>query len=60
MTNATKANLIAVINTGLILLLAFGVSISDAQMAGIMGFVNAALVLFVGVTYKNSAKRIEE
>jgi hypothetical protein len=59
-TNATKANIIAVINTGLILLLAFGVDISEAQIAAIMAAVNAVLVLLVGLTYKDSSKRVPD
>ena len=56
-TNATKANLIAVINTGLALLIAFGVSVSDAQSAAIVGFVNSVLIAWVAFTYALSAKR---
>jgi len=56
-TNATKANLIAVINTGLALLITFGVNVSDAQSAAIVGFVNSALILWVSFTYALSAKR---
>ena len=56
-TNATKANLIAVVNTALALLIVYGVNISDAQSAATVGFVNAVLVLWVSVTYAWSAKR---
>lgn len=59
MTNATKALLIAVFNSALALAAAFGLSLSDAQTAALTGFVNAVLAAWVGLTYKNSPKRIE-
>lgn len=58
MTNATKAVIIALANELLALLIAFGVELSDAQTAAIAGTLNAFLVLYVAVTYKNSPKRI--
>ena len=60
MTNATKANLIAVLNSLLIVAVLFGLELSDAQVAGIMGAANALGVLAVGLTYKDSPKRIDE
>lgn len=60
MTNATKANVIAFINTFLVLLVSFGVSLSDGQQAALIGCVNAALVLWIGLTYKDSSKRIPD
>lgn len=60
MTNATKANIIAAVNAGLALVIAFGVSLSDAQTAAIVAGVNAALVLYVGLSYKTSPKRIAD
>lgn len=60
MTNATKALLIAVLNAGLGLAVAFGVDLTDAQTAGILGFGNAVLALAVGLTYKASPKRIPD
>lgn len=60
MTNATKANVIALVNTALGTLVAFGVNLSNAQTAAITGFVNAALVLWVGLTFKTSAKRVKD
>jgi hypothetical protein len=59
-TNATKAMLIAVINAGLGLAVSFGVEVSPEQMGAILAFVNAALALVVGLTYKSSAKRIPD
>lgn len=59
-TNATKANLIAALNAGLLLAVTFGLSISEAQVAAIMVFANALGVLFVGVTYTWSKKRVSE
>ena len=57
MTNATKAAIIALVNTGLGLLTAFDVALTEAQKGAIIAFVNAALVLVVLLTYKNSPKR---
>ena len=56
-TNATKANIIAVVNAALALLVNFGVTLSDGQQAAVVGAVNAVLVLWVGLTYTQSAKR---
>lgn len=60
MTNATKALLISLINAALVLFVAFGVSFSDNQTAALQGFVNALLALWVGLTYKQSPKRIAD
>jgi hypothetical protein len=60
MTNATKANLIAVINAVLLCATLFGLELTDAQVAGIMGVANALGVLAVSLTYKDSPKRISE
>jgi len=57
MTNATKALLIAALNSALGLAVAFGVELSDAQVAALLGFGNAALALVVALTYKNSPTR---
>ena len=59
-TNASKASIIGLVNAALSLLLVFGVSISDAQVAAIIVAANAVLVLLVGATYQNSAKRISD
>lgn len=58
MTNATKALISQAVNAALVLVVAFGISLSDAQLAAVVGFVNAALAVWVGLTYRNSAKRI--
>lgn len=60
MTNALKANVIAVINAALVLVVSFGVDVSDAQQAAITGVVNAVLVTWIGLTYKESPKRIPD
>jgi hypothetical protein len=59
-TNATKAGIITLANTLLALLVAFGVSLSDAQTAAIVAALNAALALWVGLTFQNSAKRVPD
>ena len=59
-TNATKANIIGLVNAAMFLVVAFGVSLTDAQQGAIGGFVNAALILWVGLTYKDSPKRVPE
>jgi hypothetical protein len=43
--NAKSAAILGVVNSALALLLAFGVSVSDAQQVAIVGIVNAVLVL---------------
>lgn len=45
MSSAKSAALIGAVNAVLALLLAFGVSVSDAQQVAIVGGVNAVLVL---------------
>lgn len=60
MTNALKAGIIAVLNSGLGLAVAFGVQLSEGQIAAILGFGNAVLALAVLATYKNSPKRIPD
>lgn len=60
MTNATKAGIIACINAGLGLAVAFGVVLSPEQMGAILAFANTALGLWVALTYKNSVKRVPD
>lgn len=60
MTNATKALIIAAINALLVLIVAFGVTLSDGQNAAITGAVNAVLAIYVALTYTNSPKRIPD
>jgi hypothetical protein len=59
-TNATKANIIALVNAIILCLQAFGVPINNAQQAAIGAVVNAALVTWIGLTYKSSKMRAEE
>lgn len=54
MTNALKAAIIAALNAGLGVLVAFGVELTDAQMAAVLGFGNAVLALWIALSYKNS------
>ncbi len=60
MTNAVKASAIAVLNAVLQLVVSFGVTISDGQTAAITSLVNAILLGWVALTYKQSAKRIPD
>lgn len=60
MTNATKALIVSVVNSGLLLAITFGVAISDAQLAALGVFVNAVLAFWVHVTRKNSPLRVPE
>lgn len=60
MTNATKAMIIAAVNAFLVLLQAFDVGLTDKQGEALLVFVNALLVLWVGLTYDNSRKRVIE
>lgn len=60
MTNAVRAAIIAAVNAVLSLLLAFGVGVSDAQVAAIGVTVNALLGLWVALTYKDSPARIPD
>lgn len=57
MTNATKAAVITFLNAGLSLATSFGVDLSDTQQASVTVFANAALGLWIALTYKNSSKR---
>lgn len=60
MTNASKAQIIAAVNSGLALLVSFGVTLTDAQTAAISIAVNSLLGLWIALTYGNSAKRIPD
>lgn len=60
MTNATKANVIALVNAIFGLLTAFDVAFTEAQKGAIIGVVNAVFVVFVGATYTQSRKRTPE
>ena len=60
MTNATKANLLGVVNAALGLAVLFGAPLTQAQIGGILAFVNALGIAVVGLTYQSSPKRIQE
>jgi len=57
MSNATKANIIALANAVILCLQAFGLQINNAQQAAIGAVVNAALVTWIGLTYRSSSAR---
>jgi hypothetical protein len=60
-TNATKAQAIAVINAVFGVLAVFDVAnLSDAQKGAVLTAANAVMALIVGVTYKQSALRIPD
>lgn len=60
MTNATKANLIALVNASMGLLIAFDVAFTSTQQGAILLFSNVLFGTFVGVTFKWSPKRVPE
>lgn len=60
MTNATKALVITAVNSLIALPALFGVGLDAVQQSGIAVAVNAVLALVVGLTYKNSAKRVAD
>lgn len=60
MTNATKAQIIVIVNAIFALLQAFGMDFTDEQQGSILVLINAVLALWVGLTYKNSQTRISE
>lgn len=60
MSNATKGLVSAFLNTVLVLVIAFGVELSTDQVGAIMACVNAGLALWIGLTYRQSAKRIAD
>lgn len=60
MTNATRALVIAAINAGLGLAVAFHVPLSMAQAGAVITFANTVLSLWVAFTFKNSPKRVSD
>jgi hypothetical protein len=60
LTNATKAQLIVAINAILVLVTAFGLDLSNEQMAAVTAAANAVLSLWIGLTYKDSPKRVPD
>ena len=57
MTNATKAQVLAVVNAAIGVLLAFHVILTQPQLGAIDIAVNAVLSLWVGLTYTQSSMR---
>jgi hypothetical protein len=57
MTNATKANVIALVNAALGILITFNVILTQTQVGAIEIGVNAALAFFVAGTYTLSKSR---
>jgi uncharacterized MnhB-related membrane protein len=60
MTNATKANIIALVNAIFGLLTAFDVAFTEAQKGAIIAVVNALFAVFVTTTYTQSRKRLAD
>lgn len=58
MTNASKAQIIVVINAIFAFLESIGVHMSDTQQGAILVLINALLALWVAFTYNYSHKRI--
>lgn len=54
MRNAVKAQLIVLVNAGMVLVSAFGLALTDNQQAAVALFVNAALSTWVLVTDKGT------
>lgn len=59
MTNATKAQIIVVVNAIFAFLQTFGIDMTDEQEGATLVLVNALLGLWVGLTYNYSHKRKE-
>lgn len=60
MTNATKAQIIVALNALMALLVAFGVNLSDTQQGAVQVAVNALLGVWIGLTFKDSEKRVPD
>ena len=60
LTNATKAVILAVVNSALGLAVAFGAPLTETQTGAIFALANAIAALIVLVTYKDSKKRIPD
>lgn len=60
MTNASKAQIIVVINSIFALLQAFGIDMTDEQQGTILILVNALFGLWVAFTYNYSHKRLRK
>ena len=60
MSNATKAQILALVNALLLLAVAFDVALTQAQIGAVGVAVNAVLSLWVGLTYGRSPKRLPD
>lgn len=60
MTNATKAVILGLVNAAFGLCIAFDIILTTAQQGAIVAFVDLALTAWIGITYKNSPKRIPD
>lgn len=60
MTNATKALVIALANATMQAATSFGLDLTDAQQSALVTLVNAALALWIALTYQRSRKRIPD
>lgn len=60
MTNATKAQIVALVNVLLALVVAFGFELTEAQTVAIEGAANGVLSVWIAVTYKGSPKRVPD
>lgn len=60
MTNATKAQIIVALNALLALAVLFGAPLTEEQIGGMGIALNAIGAVVVGLTYRDSPKRIPE
>jgi hypothetical protein len=58
-TNATKAVIGGLVSAGLSLATAFGFDLSGEQVGAINAFVDAILIAWIALSYKDSPKRVE-
>ena len=59
-SNATKAQIVAIVNAILVALPAFGILTDNTQMGAVVGIFNVSAAMFVGGTYKQSPNRISD
>ena len=60
-TNAAKAQIIALVNLVFALISSYSPTwIRDQQQAAILAVINGVFALYVGLTYKMSAKRVPD
>jgi hypothetical protein len=60
LTNATKAQIIVAVNAILALVTSFGLDLSADQIGAILAAVNALASLWIGLTYRQSPKRVPD